>query len=106
MSQNLEGALDISRANLSFLEGVRGYLGIADHYWSRTKSFVMRRGETPPEKGYLTASIEGIKDRGGRFMKNISIFIAQRRNDEAMARLRFLLVMTNDLESRGKSDGS
>lgn len=107
LNQSLQGVLDISTATLSFLEGVKGYLGSADQYWARTKSLVKRDGGAAPEKGYLSTSIEHLREQGERFTRGMAgVSDVVTKNGEAMTRIRVLRMLENDLHARSVNNGS
>lgn len=64
---------ELSASTLSFLEGLHQYLGTGDEYFAKTKAFLTRKDEKV-DKGYLTASIEGLKGRAGGFNAKLKGF--------------------------------
>jgi hypothetical protein len=64
---------ELSASTLSFLEGLHQYLGTGDEYFAKTKAFLTRKDEKV-DKGYLTASIEGLKGRAGSFNAKLNGF--------------------------------
>ena len=64
---------ELSASTLSFLEGLQHYLGTGDEYFAKTKAFLTRKDEKV-DKGYLTASIEGLKGRAGSFNAKLKGF--------------------------------
>lgn len=64
---------ELSTSTLAFLEGLHQYLGSGDEYFARTKAFLTRKDEKV-DKGYLTASIEGLKGRAGSFNAKLKGF--------------------------------
>lgn len=64
---------ELSTSTLAFLEGLHQYLGAGDEYFAKTKAFLTRK-EEKVDKGYLTASIEGLKGRAGSFNAKLKGF--------------------------------
>lgn len=86
LQQRLSATAELSTAVLGFLEGVNGYLGSADQYWSKTKAFVTRNEDAAREKGYLAGSIAGLRSRAGQFAGRLQAFSDLSRKNEPQLR--------------------
>lgn len=82
----LSSTADLSTSVLAFLEGVNGYLGSADQYWAKTKAFVTRNEDAAKEKGYLSTSITGLRDRAGAFSRRLLTFNELTSRNEPLVR--------------------
>ncbi len=89
---------DLSISVLGFLEGVNGYLGSADQYWAKTKAFVSRNEDAAKEKGYLSTSIVGLRDRASSFTKRLQTFKdLSQKNDPLVRTVRVYDALANEL---------
>jgi hypothetical protein len=89
---------DLSISVLGFLEGVNGYLGSADQYWAKTKAFVSRNEDAAKEKGYLSTSIVGLRDRASAFTKRLQTFKdLSLKNDPLVRTVRVYDALANEL---------
>jgi len=86
VQRRLASTSDLSTSVLAFLEGVNGYLGSADQYWAKTKAFMTRNEDAAKEKGYLSTSINGLRDRAGAFNKRLQTFNDLSRKNDPLVR--------------------
>ena len=81
VQERLRSAAEISSSTLSFLEAVRHYAGNSDEYWARTKAFITRADAAKADKGYLTTSIEGLRNRAEGFNGKLRLFEETAKKD-------------------------
>jgi hypothetical protein len=75
---------EISSSTLSFLESLNHYVGCTDEYWSKTKSFITREDTNKKEQGYLSQSIQKLKEKAGSFNSRLTTFQTLTKKDEAL----------------------
>jgi len=75
---------EISSSTLSFLESLNHYVGCTDEYWSKTKSFITRADTNKKEQGYLSQSIQKLKEKAGSFNSRLTTFQTLTKKDEAL----------------------
>jgi len=80
----LKTASELSSSTLSFLESLNHYLGSTDEYWNKTKSLITRKDTDQKEKGYLSQSIQNLKNRAGGFNSRLRNFETSTEKDESL----------------------
>lgn len=65
---------ELSASALSFLETLNHYMGSTDEYWTKTKAMFKRGDADKKEKSFLSASIQGLKNRAGSFNGRLKSF--------------------------------
>lgn len=74
VGRKLSTTADLSASALSFLESLNHYVGNADEYMNKTKALFKRGDGDKQEKGFLSASIEALKNRAGKFNERLRRF--------------------------------
>lgn len=93
---------DLSASALSFLESLHQYLGSSDEYWNKTKSLLSRKDQDKGEKSFLTANIEGLKNRAGNFNTKLKHFDETvKRSAPQIKSLAAYDELIRDLEKKG-----
>lgn len=80
----LKTASELSSSTLSFLESLNHYVGSTDEYWNKTKSFITRKDTAQNEKGYLSQSIQNLRNRAGGFNTRLQNFETSTQKDESL----------------------
>lgn len=80
----LKAASELSASTLAFLESLDHYLGSTDEYWNRTKSLLTRKDADQKEKGYLSQSIQSMRNRAGGFNARLQNFETSTERDESL----------------------
>ncbi|MHC1697986.1 MAG: hypothetical protein AB9919_08040 [Geobacteraceae bacterium] len=75
---------EISSSTLSFLESLNHYVGCTDEYWSKTKSFITRADTSKKEQGYLSQSIQKLREKAVSFNKRLTTFQMLTKKDETL----------------------
>lgn len=72
--KKLAATAELSASSLSFLESLQSYLGSSDEYWNKTKSLLTRKEADKKEKGFLSESIQNLRNRAGAFNAKLLLF--------------------------------
>lgn len=103
----LKTASELSSSTLSFLESLNHYVGSTDEYWNKTKSFISRKETEQQEKGYLSQSIQNLRNRAGGFNTRLRNFETSTEKDEALiSSLKAYDELMRDLSVRHASAGT
>lgn len=77
----LTATAEISSSALAFLETVNSYAGSTDAYLTKTKALLSRKEADKGEKSYLSASIEGLRNRAASFNGRFRSFAETTRKE-------------------------
>jgi len=103
----LKTASELSSSTLSFLESLNHYVGSTDEYWNKTKSLLSRKDTDQKEKGYLSQSIQNLRNRAGSFNTRLQNFETSTGKDESLiSSLKVYDELMRDLTARRASAGS
>lgn len=103
----LKTASELSSSTLSFLESLNHYVGSTDEYWNKTKSLLSRKDTDQKEKGYLSQSIQNLRNRAGSFNTRLQNFETSTGKDESLiSSLKVYDELMRDLAARRAAAGS